>query len=60
MSLFIVRVMFRQLKLHEQFDMVNNHFVRLQHFARAFNSRFLPRFSKAAWVLHCIASIGTL
>ena len=37
----MVRAMFQKLKLHEQFHMVNNNFVRLQPFARVFISFFL-------------------
>ena len=56
----MVRGMFQKLKLHEQFHMVNNNFVRLQPFCTCFYF-MLPRFSKVASVLHYrIASIGTL
>ena len=54
----MVKVMYRKLKLHEQFHMVNNNFVRLQPFRICCYFK-LPRFSKEASVLHCIASIGT-
>ena len=55
----MVRAMFQKLKLHEQFHMVNNNFVRLQPFCTCLYF-MLPRFSKVASVLHRIASIGTL
>ena len=47
----MVRVMFRKLKLHEKFLIVNNNFVRLQPFCMCFYFT-LPGFSKVASVLH--------
>ena len=50
MSLFMVRVVFRKLKLHEQFRIVSNNFVRLQQFCMCFYFTF-HRFSKVDSVL---------
>ena len=50
MSLFMVRVVFRKLKLHEQFRIVSNNFVRLQQFCMCFYFTF-HLFSKVDSVL---------
>ena len=50
MSLFMVRVVFRKLKLHGQFRIVSNNFVRLQQFCMCFYFTF-HRFSKVDSVL---------